>query len=938
MFVATIVRRQAFELAKDFPLIGLSFPNRHDTDELLKGLLEPRCPPTRLLVVSSELFSYSPILRALQTMPCVPFCDDLLRSKTNPPEETVDLTSDSLGEEITTKISKLDATQYAALESSLRNRVGLIQRPPGTGKSFVGVLLAQILLATTNETILCVTYTNHALDDFLESLLDVDITSIVRLGGRSQSRRLAQYTLREQASPSNAPFTLDQTRRFAQLKETIRSAEKDVERLELKLRERLGNKSWSRVARFLHAHDPDQLQQLSASSRSIEEETRDDDLWIRWLRGECVPRWKTRIPRPLWRMSRGEREEQKLIWQHMMFESLRSAMTTALSTISTAQEELQQLQAAKDSRVLSQVRVVGCTTTMAAMRKNLLDDLAPGVVLVEEAAEILESHILTSLSSGTKRLIMIGDHKQLRPKCQHYPLTVESGQGHDLNCSLFERLASSGPISSLGTQHRMHPDVSAIPKLTTYPHLRDIPSVASRPPPIGLAGRVVMIDHGFEEDQARENMETLETLSRTNVHEVEIVSRTVRYLMQQGYQPNDMVVLTAYLGQMVKLQKKLREDYEVFVDDRDIAETRGHIEATESRTVDSCVRVATIDNFQGEEANIVIISLVRSNSRGAIGFLREPERVNVLFSRARDCEIIIGNQNTFVNAKGSNDPLRGGPLWKCIFEYLSASGSIYRGLPVKCQNHGAHSIVSSASDFAMLCPDGGCHKPCSKEQPCGHVCANKCHPGPCPPCGILSTAGQCKQGHPLMKPCSAIEPPPCLQRIVWNCSLGHRMEGFCSLGMTQECSSCIAIASATLGAATEVEYGESGDVTPTATPTRRAREGDNENKIGAQGQQINDNIKSILETARSLPLEAPALVKSYETQYGANLREELERCIPCGLVRTKSRKLKELLTQIPCCDIIIETTGPEGKGTRMCIGLLEEISVDEAAPKRPKLR
>ena len=57
----------------------------------------------------------------------------------------------------------------------------------------------------------------------------------------------------------------------------------------------------------------------------------------------------------------------------------------------------------------------------------------------------------------------------------------------------------------------------------------------------------------------------------------------------------------------------------------------------------SAIRVATIDNYQGEEAKIVLISLVRSNEMGQIGFLKEPERVNVMLSRARECKIIFGN-------------------------------------------------------------------------------------------------------------------------------------------------------------------------------------------------------------------------------------------------------------------------------------------------------
>jgi superfamily I DNA and/or RNA helicase len=75
--------------------------------------------------------------------------------------------------------------------------------------------------------------------------------------------------------------------------------------------------------------------------------------------------------------------------------------------------------------------------------------------MVEEAAEILEAHVLTTLGADTQHLIMIGDHKQLRPKVEHYSLSVQAGQGHSLNVSLFERLVLAGlPCATLAVQHR----------------------------------------------------------------------------------------------------------------------------------------------------------------------------------------------------------------------------------------------------------------------------------------------------------------------------------------------------------------------------------------------------------------------------------------------------------------------------------------------------
>ena len=72
------------------------------------------------------------------------------------------------------------------------------------------------------------------------------------------------------------------------------------------------------------------------------------------------------------------------------------------------------------------------------------------------------SAVLTSLQASTKHLIMIGDHKQLRPKLESYELSVSSHSGHDFNRSLFERLVLANAVDygTLRVQHRMHPDIA----------------------------------------------------------------------------------------------------------------------------------------------------------------------------------------------------------------------------------------------------------------------------------------------------------------------------------------------------------------------------------------------------------------------------------------------------------------------------------------------
>lgn len=120
----------------------------------------------------------------------------------------------------------------------------------------------------------------------------------------------------------------------------------------------------------------------------------------------------------------------------------------------------------------------------------------PGVVLLEEAREILEPHVLAAMTQETKQLVLIGDHLQLRPKVNSYNLTAEEGERYDLNHSLFERLIHAGyPHTTFLKQHRMYPEISALVRNLMYPDLGDDEKTKSRTAPQDLQDRVIFIDH-----------------------------------------------------------------------------------------------------------------------------------------------------------------------------------------------------------------------------------------------------------------------------------------------------------------------------------------------------------------------------------------------------------------------------------------------------------
>lgn len=112
------------------------------------------------------------------------------------------------------------------------------------------------------------------------------------------------------------------------------------------------------------------------------------------------------------------------------------------------------------------------------------------------------------------------------------------------------------------------------------------------------------------------------------------------------------------------------------------------------------------DNYQGEESDIVLVSLTRSNDKHDIGFMSAPERLNVLISRARNGLIMIGNSETFIHARKGQD------IWRKFFDHLRANNHIYEGFPLKCLKHpDRKATIISPVDFETQCPDGGCKEP-----------------------------------------------------------------------------------------------------------------------------------------------------------------------------------------------------------------------------------
>ena len=286
------------------------------------------------------------------------------------------------------------------------------------------------------------------------------------------------------------------------------------------------------------------------------------------LHGDITP-----TSRDVWKMEKQERSAKLVSWKSEILKEHISEFCTAAESYKQNHGQLRRMFDTRTQDTIREKRIIGCTTTAAAKYKEQLQTSTLDVLLVEEAGEILESHIITALGPQTKQLILIGDHKQLRPKINNHRLSVEKGEGYDLNRSLFERLVLKGyPHQTLMQQHRMRPEISSLIRHLTYPGLVDAPKTQGRPDLRGFRDNIIFLNHSHpERDQSHDarSEDFALSSSRYNDFEATMVTKCVRYLAQQGYGTEKIVVLTAYLAQLKLLRDHLSKTNDPILNDLD---------------------------------------------------------------------------------------------------------------------------------------------------------------------------------------------------------------------------------------------------------------------------------------------------------------------------------------------------------------------------------
>ena len=295
-------------------------------------------------------------------------------------------------------------------------------------------------------------------------------------------------------------------------------------------------------------------------------------------------------------------------------------------------------QAIKD--VLDQADVICATTTID---DEVLGDRLFDWVVVDEACQSTESACWIPLQRG-QRILLAGDHCQLPPTVIS---TAAAQEGYSR--SMVQRLVESygsAITRQLDVQYRMHEQIMRFSSAQFYGdsltadesvrqhRLSDLPGVASSPltdePMMFIDTAGADYDEELEPDGA----------SRRNPAEGRLVLEKIRQLLEAGLPAAEIAVITPYAAQV----RWLRE-----------------------HATDAALEIDTVDGFQGREKEAVVISLVRSNREGEIGFLADTRRMNVALTRPRRKLIVVGDSAT----------LGGHSFYAALLEYFQTIGSYH---------------------------------------------------------------------------------------------------------------------------------------------------------------------------------------------------------------------------------------------------------------------
>ncbi|MBR5466936.1 MAG: AAA family ATPase [Bacteroidaceae bacterium] len=303
--------------------------------------------------------------------------------------------------------------------------------------------------------------------------------------------------------------------------------------------------------------------------------------------------------------------------------------------IARLKERAAELEYTINESLFTDARVIACTLTGSA--HPLLQGRRFGTLFIDEAAQALEAACWIAIQK-VDRIVLAGDHRQLPPTIKS-PAALSGG----LDKTLMQTICENKPrcVSMLNVQYRMCDEIMQFPNREFYDgQLHSDPSVKYR----GILDWDTAIEW-IESEEPLESLDRLEPpespgellasdgLSRINPAEARQALQSLRnYIERIGrdrilHERLDIGIISPYKGQVQLLRRMLRRE-------------------SWWKPLRQLISVNTVDGFQGQERDIILISMVRNNEQGQVGFLADLRRMNVAITRARMKLIIIGHSPT----------------------------------------------------------------------------------------------------------------------------------------------------------------------------------------------------------------------------------------------------------------------------------------------------
>ncbi|MBD2676870.1 MULTISPECIES: translation initiation factor IF-2 N-terminal domain-containing protein [Nostoc] len=298
---------------------------------------------------------------------------------------------------------------------------------------------------------------------------------------------------------------------------------------------------------------------------------------------------------------------------------------------------------------LDNANVVGITCVQAANRGFSEEFKSFDVVIIDEVSKCTPPELLIPALKG-KKLVMVGDHRQLPPMLDTSTLEEVAqaiGNTRDelqfLEESLFKSQFESADESikqMLTTQYRMHPYIMGAINQFYDGKLESGILEPDRKRAHHLAGEIIQESHHIlwvKTPIEKKYLEERHGTSYFNTPEIDAIERLCQQFektwasqVANGEPKKEIAVITFYGAQLRKIDERLQSELFPSLE----------------------IRTGTVDRFQGMERPVVIVSMVRNNNKGDVGFAKKPERVNVAFSRAQELLIIVGCHDLFTHQAG----------------------------------------------------------------------------------------------------------------------------------------------------------------------------------------------------------------------------------------------------------------------------------------------